>query len=219
MSSILRALRKIEEQKGNGSGPRPDIMQDKGHANGRGNPYLPLLGGACLGVLLVLLIYLLVGVERPVTPSPAPLAGSPALPAPAMPAPVSAAPVAVRPLITEPVTTEADKAVPLSTVSAAVAAQQPAASVKIEPATPGAAQAALSQALPEGVELVVSEVYPQPDKASSMAVVNDLPVMIGTAVGSAVVEDISDSGVVFVIDGELHVVPIVPDADLVPGGN
>ena len=64
------------------------------------------------------------------------------------------------------------------------------------------------KALPEGVLLKVSETFYYDDPANSMAVVNDLPVMIGTFVDSAVVQEIHSDKVVFKIDAQTYDVPV-----------
>jgi hypothetical protein len=64
--------------------------------------------------------------------------------------------------------------------------------------------------LPEGVLLKVSETFYHDDPANSMAVVNDLPVMIGSFVDSAVVLEIHSDKVVFEIDENTYDVPVTP---------
>ena len=58
--------------------------------------------------------------------------------------------------------------------------------------------------LPPGVSLFVSEIYFQEDYVNSMAVVNDLPVMVGTHVDQAVVDKILPDRVLFQINGNLY---------------
>lgn len=60
--------------------------------------------------------------------------------------------------------------------------------------------------LPEGVSLLVSEIFYQEDQANSMAVVNDLPVMVGTSVDAAVVAEIFPDSVLFEIGGMTYLV-------------
>ena len=64
--------------------------------------------------------------------------------------------------------------------------------------------------LPVGTSLKVTEVFYQDDPANSMAVVNDLPVMIGTFVDSAVVLEIRSDKVVFKIGDDSYDVPVTP---------
>ena len=64
--------------------------------------------------------------------------------------------------------------------------------------------------LPVGASLKVTEVFYQDDPANSMAVVNDLPVMIGTFVDSAVVLEIRSDKVVFKIGDDSYDVPVTP---------
>lgn len=61
--------------------------------------------------------------------------------------------------------------------------------------------------LPAGIHLQVSEIYYQGD-LNSMAVVNDLPVMVGSHIESALVTEIQADRVLFEIDGEVF--PVSP---------
>jgi hypothetical protein len=65
-----------------------------------------------------------------------------------------------------------------------------------------------SPELPEGISLVVTEIFYNEDSANSMAVINELPVMIGTHVNSAVVSEIRSDSVLFMIDGNPYVVDV-----------
>ena len=58
-------------------------------------------------------------------------------------------------------------------------------------------------ALPDGIRLNVTEIFYQ-DAVNSMAVVNDLPVMVGSHVDSAVVTEIRADRVLFEIDGKVY---------------
>ena len=60
--------------------------------------------------------------------------------------------------------------------------------------------------LPDGISLLVSEIFYQQDSANSMAVVNDLPVMVGSQVDSAVVAEIRPDSVVFEIGDKTYAV-------------
>jgi hypothetical protein len=60
--------------------------------------------------------------------------------------------------------------------------------------------------LPDGISLLVSEIFYQQDSANSMAVVNDLPVMVGSQVDSAVVAEILPDSVVFKIGDKTYAV-------------
>ncbi|MGK2905326.1 MAG: AMIN domain-containing protein [Desulfuromonadales bacterium] len=68
------------------------------------------------------------------------------------------------------------------------------------------ARADQASVLPDGISLQVSEIFYQQDSASSMAVVNDLPVMVGSQVDSAVVTEIRPDSVVFAIGDRTYVV-------------
>ena len=60
--------------------------------------------------------------------------------------------------------------------------------------------------LPDGISLLVSEIFYQQDSANSMAVVNDLPVMVGSQVDSAIVAEIRPDSVVFEIGDKTYAV-------------
>lgn len=57
-------------------------------------------------------------------------------------------------------------------------------------------------------DLQVTEIFYQDDRFNSMAVVNDLPVMVGTQVESAVVKDILPDAVIFTLDDRTLTVPV-----------
>ena len=81
----------------------------------------------------------------------------------------------------------------------AVVAARPSGTV----AMPNPAQKIVQ--LPAGIRLQVSEIYYQGD-LNSMAVVNDLPVMVGSHIDSALVTEIQADRVMFEIDGEVFTV-------------
>ena len=58
MSSILKALRKLEEEKRGGKLEAPDLQVDQGRPDTTGRPFIPLLIGAVLGILLIGLFFL-----------------------------------------------------------------------------------------------------------------------------------------------------------------
>jgi general secretion pathway protein B len=62
-------------------------------------------------------------------------------------------------------------------------------------------------ALPDGIRLSVTEIFYQ-DAVNSMAVVNDLPVMVGSHVDAAVVTEILTDRVLFEIDGKVYSVSV-----------
>jgi hypothetical protein len=80
-----------------------------------------------------------------------------------------------------------------------VVAAQPAGAGGVPNPAPAVAQ------LPAGIRLQVSEIYYQGD-LNSMAVVNDLPVMVGSHIDSALVTEIQADRVLFEIDGEVFTV-------------
>lgn len=68
------------------------------------------------------------------------------------------------------------------------------------------AMADKASVLPDGISLHVSEIFFQQDSANSMAVVNDLPVMVGSQVDSAVVAEILPDSVVFAIGDRTYAI-------------
>ena len=58
MSSILKALRKIEEEKRVANHAAPDLRRDQGHSGKKARPYLPLVAGIALGAVCVSLFSL-----------------------------------------------------------------------------------------------------------------------------------------------------------------
>ena len=81
----------------------------------------------------------------------------------------------------------------------AVVAARPSGTGAMPNSAPKVAQ------LPAGIRLQVSEIYYQGD-LNSMAVVNDLPVMVGSHIESALVTEIQADRVLFEIDGEVFIV-------------
>ena len=57
MSSILKALRKLEEEKRGGKLEAPDLRVDQGQSAAVGKSLLPLIVGVVLGALVVGLIF------------------------------------------------------------------------------------------------------------------------------------------------------------------
>lgn len=277
MSSILKALRKIEEEKRVASHAAPDLRMDHGHSARKGWPFLPLVAGVALGAACVGLFSFwyfsktpavvalpvqhvkVTGVDsKQVVPSIL-LPEEKLLSAPAVPqtAPVKEQdvippaedtiirevimPVEAVPMIsvqtvpqkqppeivserkpspeiveTKVVATTAVKT-PKSDLTAAKTLKTDPDVAKIPEDEPAVARLAKADSvavspkpLPEAVHLKVSETFYHEDPANSMAVVNDLPVMIGTFVDSAMVLEIHSDKVVFKIDDTLYDVPVNP---------
>jgi len=230
MSSILKALRKLEEEKRGGKLQAPDLRVDQGQSTTARKSLLPLIVGVVLGALIVGPIFFwpigtpqkpdVVRSDPSKTASPVtvpPAASQPVVTDPP-PAPETVrkvqvtsvfdkpeAPVAPRvakpvlPADSEPVVSKGDHVIPAPAVIA-----EPVSPVKVAvrqevPPEP--------EALPDGINLLVSEIFYQ-DAVNSMAVVNDLPVMVGSHVDSAVVKEISADQVLFEIDGKVFTVPV-----------
>lgn len=235
MSSILKALRKIDEEKRRAGRVAPDLSSDQGFIPRKSRQWLLLLGGILLGAVTVGVLF------RVTLPVAVPSAGSLAAPQAADPAAVErqartaaeegqpaqgaaavaansttaipstagqgvavseeTTPVPVVVLPPEPVaignasraqsaptravttTKSAGQGDPASVVSA------PLAPAPLMPVLPPAALPATAD-LPAGVDLLVSEIFYQDDGGDSMAVVNDLPVMVGSHVDAALVTEI-----------------------------
>jgi len=247
MSSILKALRKIEEEKRVTNHAAPDLRMDQGNSGKKARPYLPLVAGIALGAACVSLFGLWfssdthdIAIQSQQQPIVTAVESKQAVP-PALVAkeemlePSSEKPqtVSFQEPITEPVaeTVKAREvimpveAMPAVSIQAEPKKQQPKIVperkaplpevVLSESVTTNIAKTSIPEplvvkpkALPEGVLLKVSETFYYDDPANSMAVVNDLPVMIGTFVDSAVVQEIHSDKVVFKIDAQTYDVPV-----------
>jgi hypothetical protein len=238
MSSILKALRKIEEEKRAAEHAAPDLRIDQGLVHGRATRLLPLFSGVVLGATLVGLFFL--WSTKELTPSNQ--NNSAPMPNLVLSGHMQAAKTANVGQGTEasvPVTTgnnlepiilatkslepfhEAGKISvvilpkePVATVESTVKAskaiaekvpvqkEQPVLSSSI----PASAAPLLLDAsvLPKGLILQVTEIFYQDDSANSMAVVNDLPVMVGTQVESAVVSEIQPDRVIFKVGDKTY---------------
>lgn len=261
MSSILKALRKIEEEKRVASHAAPDLRMDQGLAEPKPRPLLPLIAGVALGSVCVGLFFLwsssdftevasqpqrqpqadaqVVVVESnqaeqpvivleeksPVTPlsaSPAPAVREktpekvvetskiPEIILPAEPVPAFfTTPEPVKTL-EPPVAFEAQAKAPNVVKAPKVVKEAPKESMTSTGSSKPESLPVKARPLPVGASLKVTEVFYQDDPANSMAVVNDLPVMIGTFVDSAVVLEIRSDKVVFKIGDDSYDVPVTP---------
>jgi hypothetical protein len=249
MSSILKALRKIEEEKRVSNHAAPDLRMDQGNSVKKPWPFFQLVAGVALGAVFVGLLSFWFSAEAPVVvslPVQQPVAVEVESKQAVPPAVVakeeilessSEKPqtVSLQEPIIEPVaeTVKAREvimpveAMPVISMQAEPKKQQPKIVperkaplpevVVSESVTTNIAKTSISEpvvvkpkALPEGVLLKVSETFYHDDPANSMAVVNDLPVMIGTFVDSAVVQEIHSDKVVFKIDTQTYDVPVTP---------
>lgn len=207
MSSILKSLRKIEEEKRGVVHAAPDLRVDQGFVPAKSKQLLPLLTGFALGAVIVGLFFL--WSSRPTLPE------------------VKSQPLAV--VKNQPLTkvnkvfstveqgSETSDAGREKRVVAPVkkelapdvskVASNPGNTIQTPPVVivaPAAPTVPLE--LPEGVSLLVTEIFFQEDSVNSMAVVNDLPVMVGTHVDSAIVTEIRSDSVLFKLDGEIYTV-------------
>jgi len=236
MSSILKALRKLEEEKRGGKLAAPDLRVDQGQSTRKRGLLLPTVTGGVLGaVIMGLLFFWVVDQKDPVPTGPADavvkktppevLRTDTATAVPKQPKGPSTQPGAAfseraEDVVTStvahptPVPAPQIKSVPIPAAKSPPASkdEQPSQSTVKKGEYRAVRQAASlpesSQKLPAGVVLAVTEVFYQEDAANSMAVVNDLPVMVGTFVDAAVVSDIRPDHVIFTIDGEKYSVPL-----------
>ena len=250
MSSILKALRKIEEEKRTANHAAPDLRMDQGNSGKKVRPYLPLVAGIAVGALCVGLFGLWFSSDTPEVAIQLQQQQQPMVPVveskQAIPPvfvakeemlePSSEKPqtVSLQDPIIEPVVETVKvrevimpvEAMPVISMQAEPKKQAPKIVperktplpevVVSERATTNIAKTSIPEplvvepkALPEGFLLKVSETFYHDDPANSMAVVNDLPVMIGTFVDSAVVLEIHSDKVVFKIGNDTYDVPVI----------
>jgi hypothetical protein len=249
MSSILKALRKIEEEKRVANHAAPDLRMDQGNSGKKVRPYLPLVAGIALGAVCVSLFGLwfssdtpdiaIQSQQQPMVPVveskqavPHAVVAQEEILEPSSEKPQT---VPLQEPIIEPVAETVKvrevimpvEAMPVISMQAEPKKQQPKIVperkaplpevVVSESVTTNIAKTTIPEplgvkpkALPEGVLLKVSETFYHDDPANSMAVVNDLPVMIGTFVDSAVVQEIHSDKVVFKIDAQTYDVLVTP---------
>ena len=218
MSSILKALRKLEEEKRGGKLEAPDLRVDQGQSTTVRKSLLALVVGVVLGALIVGLIFFwptgtpqkpdvvqsvpptaLSPVIEPPVASPEVVTDPPPAPQTEKPLQATTAPAkpeaSVTAVVSDPVVTRPERMTPAPADIA-----EPVAPVEV------VAQQELPQetvALPDGIRLNVTEIFYQ-DAVNSMAVVNDLPVMVGSYVDAAVVTEIRTDQVLFEIDGKVY---------------
>ena len=256
MSSILKALRKIEEEKRVDKQAAPDLMSDQGIAPAKSKSLLFMLSGVVLGAAIVGLLFLLAPresapvvktqpVSQPaeaVTAVPKFQEATKAVPeqqaVKAVPGEQTIEPTAsldaagrnlrslaeagrveVVSLAPEPVKAAViDHNKPLKPATKPPSNKTPLDETAVVAGSPAAVTQPAQQAmavnakpgktseLPDGLSLLVSEIFYQEDSANRMAVVNDLPVMVGTTVDSAVVAEIFPDSVLFEIGGMTYLV-------------
>ena len=215
MSSILKALRKLEQQ--NQASARPDILQPslRPADTGRSRPWRVVCGALLAGVLAGGLMAALVfkpESEQPVGAlSPAAMLSS----APQHPAPDASVPVVA---VNDPVAPE-----PFTRLSGSPPVDQVSVSPPAEVATATIVQEVRMESFdipPAGFQrdeprsdgslpYLVSEIIFLED-GGSMAVVNDLPVMEGTMVDGALLKQILADRVVLERDGRQVEVGLMP---------
>lgn len=216
MSSILKALRKLEEEKSRNTGGTPDIARNILKMGPRRKKSSWLLPASVVALLLAFSMtgYILWGeTEFPSLPSESPQAlldMAPATdppPAKETPAPAAAAPVVSQapeetsaPSELLHAVSAAEKEIPYRPPSAAPfpaapkAPQKPVNMVQ----SPGIAKEENAEPLPA---LALSGIAFQDEREGRLAVVNNLPVMEGTVIAGARVVEISEDRVRFDFSG------------------
>jgi hypothetical protein len=251
MSSILKALRKLEEEKRQAGHSAANFSVDQGLAAKQTGPLLPLFAGIVLGAIMVGMFLL--------WQSGAPISSQGNLPDAKLDGKVvgsgetqAAEHKKSRENLSEPnqetlqndvhempIEQQFGKAIgnepvpevvlPPETIASGVIqyksplpAKAAIPSVKAEErsvavpdqgplasrSVPGPVNSSTSPRLPDGISLRVSEIYYRDDGASSMAVINDLPVMIGSHVDAAEIKDIRPDSVLVTIEGKVYPVPL-----------
>lgn len=199
MSSILKALKKLEAEKARGQGGQVDLARDilRPSEVRRANPLrLPLLilGLILFGGLVGMALMSRVGENAPrIRPPQDPESTVQTLPNP--PLAGSAHPTGLRAGVPrEPAAAPAATTVPA--VASPLPAVEPRASA---PASNRAGSPGNSASRPG---LVVSGIVYQEDPDSRIAVINDLPTMSGTRIEGVLVEEIRPDSVIFNDAGE-----------------
>lgn len=235
MSSILKSLRKIEEEKRVAAHAAPDLCVDQGLTSAKSKPFLPLLAGIALGAVVVGLFFFwssrntapvaknqsllksdkvvsvgkqdlrTSGVEQKEMATTANSFQTINPAGRSLKNPTESSLVYVVTPQPEPATRATLKKEKAPDVSTLVSSSS--STIQTSPAvTAVTTSLTVSPELPEGVSLLVTEIFFQEDSANSMAVVNDLPVMVGTHVDSAIVAEISPGRVLFEIGNKTYVV-------------
>jgi general secretion pathway protein B len=215
MSSILKALKRLEEDKAERSDVPVDIGRDilRQPRRQRRSTALPALSLAVAGGLVVVGLLLMLNLWKSVktpgfTTKIEPAVGAP----PATPQQSAVAPSDRLSDYREPEVVEVRMAAPPAAIAnkppvtstsrpaehpteAAAPAKTPDLAPPAKPAAPAVVQ---QEARPH---LVVSGIVYQPDRQARLAVVNDLPVMEGTVIEGARVEEILADRVRFAWEG------------------
>jgi general secretion pathway protein B len=221
MSSILKALKKVEEEKRVANHAAPDLRYEQGTSPGKSKPYMALLAGVALGMIAVGSFFVFVQKADNFNPATevlsvqkTPVASEQERPGPPFNENVPVVTLPPEPVsVQTPAVTSAPlrlSAAPASTFKKPVA-QRSTKTDSPPPVVTEKPQAVTTQParqLPAGVALNVSEIFYQKEQVNSMAVVNDLPVMVGTYVESAVVTEIFPDQVLFKIGEHTYAIPV-----------
>jgi len=192
MSTILKALKKLEERKASEGKRRGDIAWDilrEGDRHER-----PVRLSSSWLIITVALALSLVMVLWWIYPSPRV---------------DSSAEVSGVVKVAPTVPTAQPRSIPVPTAHRDPAEVSPASHTdKVQPVPLAATQ---PSSPPVGVPLVVSGIAFQDAPEARMAIVNDLPVMVGTVIEEVVVERIEEQQVVFSRQGQLFTVSLTDE--------
>ncbi len=231
MSSILKAIRKAEDEKRAGDSVAPDLMVDHGQSTPQKKQtfMFPMVAGVVVGAVLVGAGILMLNVgDKSALETDSVSGGRVANNQPvnqeksAPPQDKAAFVKADIQTLSKPVADGSQKIAkkeikpsgPVGEVDA-IDLGENVESFTLSPknsdkkTTVKVNRSAKNFTAPPEVQLVVSEIFHQQDNANSMAVVNDLPVMIGTYVDSAIVKAINKNSVEFELDGNSFLVPVL----------
>ncbi len=220
MSSILKALKKLEREKSRQRDDHVDLARDifRGGERRRGPDWITVIvtGVVVLSVVAVILLVLrqMEGVER-VGEARAPAA----VVRPATPSPGAAANASVveelidqrRPQVRPPLSIQQKSPAMGERPAIAVIPPQGSVAVVVEevltpsaaPLPPPVAASPAPSLDPAPASLVLSAIVFQPEREARIAVINDLPVMEGSQVEEYRVEEIQIDRVILSRDGKL----------------
>lgn len=210
MSSILKALRRLEEEKAERLDTPVDIARDilRRPQKKRPIPAGWLLTFACMGVFGTaagLVLFSGLGEEENTGIIPKAGASAPARVETPTSMPVAARSVPPTVVVAEPEVVEVRMSPPPASAGAGSEASAAVAPVRIssdrKPPPPTSPKDGNAQALSAG--LAVSDIAFQAEREARLAIVNDLPVMEGTVIEGARVEEILADRVRFSRAGEM----------------
>lgn len=189
MSTILKALKKLEERKASEGQRNGDIAWDILREQGRESEQLLPWRWWMIGVVTFLVIVLLIFwfTYRQLQPRDQRLTTMPS------------SSTSVRPAVPK----EVPPQLPVKTSPPPVKASPP----PVRPAEPTPSPGELSP-IPADLKLLVSGIAFQESAEARMAIVNELPVMVGTVIDGVIVEQIEEQRVIFSRSNVRFAVPL-----------